>query len=143
MTQTYPMTITLSAGAPLVLTRYEPKDSELAFADEIGRAVESAAQQVGGDGERAPHWKKFDTWLPTPGSFPLGRGLALGAFEDALRYAVRAEIDGLIYPITRIRVVSRSPYPGGYRLGMQMIGPYPDFQRVGIEGGILGPAPLW
>ena len=47
-------------------------------------------------------------------------------------------MDGLSYPITRIRVVSRSPYPSGYRLGVRMIGPNPDF--VDSSGN---PAPLW
>lgn len=137
MNPVYPLTIVLSAGAPLVLTRVEVKESALEFADEIGRAVESSVQQIGGDGEREPHWKEFDTWLRTR-TRPRDRAADLAAFEGALRFAVRAEMDGLTYPITRIRVVSRSPYPGGYRLGVRMIGPNPDF----VDGS-GNPAPLW
>lgn len=133
----YPMTIQVTVGTNLVLTRVEPRESDLEFADEIGRAVESAVQQVGGDGEREAHWKAFDTWLETPAS-PSGRAAVLGAFEKALRYATVATIDSLTYPITRIRVTSRSPYSTGYRLGMRMIGPNPDF--VDADGN---PAPLW
>lgn len=135
----YPMTIQVTFGSPIVLTRMEPKESTLDFADEIGRAVQSAVQQVGGDGERAPHWKEFDTWLPATGS-PSQRAAVLGDFETGLRYAFRAYIDGLIYPITRIRVVSRSPYSTGYRLGMRMIGPNPDFVT---DDQYARPAPLW
>lgn len=137
MAITYPMTIAVFVGLPLVLTRVEPKESELAFGDEIGRAVDSTVQQVGGDGQREPHWKIFDTWLPTS-SRPSERALVLRDFEDRLRYAIRAEIDGLQYPITRIRVTSRSPYATGYRLGMRMIGPKSDF--IDQNGDT---APLW
>jgi hypothetical protein len=62
----------------------------------------------------------------------------LHAFEDALRFAVQAEIDGLVYPIDRIRVTSRGPTGTGYRLSIRMIGPNPDFQTLAGD-----PAPLW
>lgn len=133
----YPMKIVLSAGAPLVLGVVEPKESKLEFADEIGRSVDSSAQQVGGDGEREPHWKEFDTWVTTRAR-PSERAADLQAFENALRFAVHAEIDGLKYLITRIRVVTRSPHARGYRLGLRMIGPNPDFVDAGGA-----PAPLW
>lgn len=143
MTQTYPMTIHLTAGAPLVLGLIEVKESKLEFADEIGRSVESSEQQVGGDGEREPHWKEFDTWLTTR-TRPSERAADLQAFENALRFAYFATIDSLLYPITRIRVVSRSPHPRGYRLGLRMIGPYPDFQQWDYINSVpIGPAPLW
>ncbi|MVN88296.1 hypothetical protein GO986_16240 [Deinococcus sp. HMF7620] len=139
---TYPLTIVLSVGQPLVLNKVEPQDSELAFADEVARAVESETQQVGGDGEREPHWKVFDTWLPTP-TRPKDRGAALGAFENSLRFAIRAEMDGLRYDISRIRVVGRGPYGSGYRLKLKMIGPRPDFYEVNGSGVFVQYAPLW
>jgi len=143
MTQNYPMTIHLTAGAPLVLGLIEVKESKLEFADEIGRSVESSTQQVGGDGEREPHWKEFDTWLTTRTN-PWGRATDLQAFENALRFASYAAIDVLRYPITRIRVVSRSPHRNGYRLGLRMIGPYPDFMFWDAQNNVpIGPAPLW
>lgn len=133
----YPMTIVLSNGPDLVLSKIQPKERTLDYGDEIGRAVESSQQQVTGDGEREASWIEFETWLPG-GRRPSVRGAALRAFEEALRFAVRAEIDGLVYPIDRIRVTSRGPAGTGYRLGIRMIGPNPDFQTV---GGL--PAPLW
>ena len=143
MTQpSYPMTIHLAVGAPLVLTRVEPVTSDREYADTVERAVESSEQQVGGDGEREPHWKKFNTWLPTSGR-PSERAATLAAFEDALRYATYVEIDGLRYPIDRIRVKSTSFYTHGYLLAMEMIGPYPEFQVVDASGNPAGPAPLW
>lgn len=143
MTQKYPLRIVLTAGAPLVLGLVEVKESKLEFADEIGRAVENSTQQVAGDGEREPHWKEFDTWLPTRAR-PTDRAADLQAFENALRFANYATIDDLVYPITRIRVVSRSPYPLGYRLGLRMIGPYPDFQLWDYVNSVpIAPAPLW
>lgn len=143
MTQpSYPMTIHLAVGAPLVLTRIQPNPSELEYADTVERAVESSEQQVGGDGEQEPHWKSFDTWL-TGNPRPSVRAATLAAFEDALRYATYAEIDGLRYPITRIRVTQRTPRGHGYRLSIRMIGPYPEFQVVDAGGNPAGPAPLW
>ena len=133
------MTIVLAVGQPLVLDTIEPKDRTLGFADEIGRAVDSTVQQVGGDGQRDPSWIAFDTWLPAGGDGrPSTRAAALAAFEDALRFAVQAEIDGLTYPITRIRVTARSPTGTGYRLTVSMIGPNHDF--VDSSGK---PMPLW
>ncbi|BDP44835.1 hypothetical protein DAETH_48040 (plasmid) [Deinococcus aetherius] len=137
MTTTYPMSLVLSVGQPLKLDKIQPGERKLAFADEVVRAVESTVQQVGGDGEREPSWIEFDTWLRTSGR-PSERAAALGAFEAALRYAVRAEIDGLTYPITRIRVTTRAPTGRGYRLTVSMIGPHFDFQDA--QGN---PAPLW
>lgn len=135
---TYPMTIVLSAGQPLVLGLVEPKDRTLGFADEVERAAQSPVQQVGGDGERDPAWIAFDTWLPAGDGRPSTRAAALAAFEDALRFALRAEIDGLTYPITRIRVTARSPTGTGYRLTVSMIGPNHDF--ADSSGN---PMPLW
>lgn len=139
---TYPLSIILSVGQPIVLTKIEPQESELAFADEVERAVQSTVQQIGGDGEREPHWKTFDTWLPTS-SRPSERGAALGTFEASLRFATRAEIDTLRYDISRIRVVGRSPYGNGYRLKIKMIGPKPDFYAVDANGAFTAYAPLW
>jgi hypothetical protein len=133
----YPMSLTLSVGQPLQLKIVSPKARTLEFADEIGRAVESTVQQVGGDGQRTPGWIEFDTWLPARGS-PSVKAAVLAAFEDNLRYVTQASIDTLVYPVTRIRVVSRGPAAAGYRLSIKMIGPKFDFQT-----GSGTPAPLW
>jgi hypothetical protein len=133
----YPMTIVLSNGPDLVLTKVQPKERTLEYGDEIGRAVESSQQQVTGDAEREASWLPFETWLPGHRR-PSVRGAILAAFEEALRFAVRAEIDGLVYPIDRIRVDSRGAAGTGYRLSLRMIGPNFDFQDA--DGN---PVPLW
>lgn len=139
---TYPMTIVLNVGQPLVLTIVEPQPEDIEYADEVERAVQSDVQQVGGDGRQNPRWIKFDTWLDA-GDRPSARGAALGAFRDALRYAVRAEIDGLRYDITRIRIVNYGPTGSGYRLTLRMIGPRPDFYAADASGNFVAYAPLW
>ncbi|MGY2892472.1 hypothetical protein [Deinococcus sp. UYEF24] len=137
MAVSYPISLTRTVGQPIQLTIVAPKARTLEFADEIGRAVESTVQQVSGDGQRTPAWIEFDTWLPARGS-PSAKAAVLAAFEDGLRYVTQAGIDTLVYPIIRIRVVSRSPTAAGYRLGIKMIGPKFDFQT-----STGTPAPLW
>ena len=133
----YPMSIVLSVGQPLSLSRVQPLARQLTFADEVYRAVESDVQQVAGDARREPTWIEFETWLRA-GAQPSVRAGVLAAFENALRFAVRAEVDTLVYPINRIRVKNRGPTGQGYRLGIAMIGPNFDFQtNTGT------PAPLW
>ena len=134
---TYPMSIVLSVGQPLLLTKIKPVARQLTFADEVYRAVESDVIQVAGDARREPTWMEFETWLWAGGQ-PSVRAGVLATFENALRYALRAEIDGLNYPITRIRVKTRSPVGKGYRLTVAMIGPNFDFQT-----STGTPAPLW
>ncbi|GAQ23918.1 pyridoxamine 5'-phosphate oxidase-like, FMN-binding [Deinococcus grandis] len=139
---TYPMTITLSVGQPLVFNVVEPQPSDIEYADEVGRAVESDQQQVSGDGQQEPRWLKFDTWITT-GPRPSDRGAAIGTLKAALRFAVRAEIDGLRYDITRIRLVAHAPSGNGYRVSLRMIGPRPDFYSVDANGAFVAYAPLW
>jgi hypothetical protein len=133
----FPLRLVLSVGQPLLLARVQPLERALSYGDELYRAVESDVQGVAGDARREPSWIEFQTWL-AGGPSPSGRAAALAAFEDALRYVDHAEIDGLTYPVTRIRVKTRSPAGSGYRLTVAMIGPNHDFQT-----STGTPAPLW
>lgn len=124
-----------------IITYAEAKAARtLTYGDEVGNAVESSTNQIGGDSQEKFSWLEFDVLLFF-NLDPVSNARELGRFRTFLNACTGIRIEELHFEVTRARIGTRQRIRRGYRLGLRFIGPHNDF--IDTSESVLTFVPLF